>query len=208
MVEKVLSGDRLIVRMILGPSEHQQSILLVAGIRAPATKRVNPSDGKEQVAQPGGEKSKLFVEERILQRNVKVNLLGVSPQNQLIGSVMHPMGSIAEFLLKAGLAWCNDFHTTLLGNDMVALRKAEALAKASKLELFKDHVAARSKASGDVEAVVAKIQSADTLFLRNKSGGEKRVNLSSVRQPKSVIDSLLVMPSISMFQLLIGPQAV
>ena len=183
-MEKVLSGDRLIVRLLLDPKKHQQCVLLIAGIRAPVTKRVNPSDGKEQAAQPGGEKSQQFVEERILQRNVKVRVLGLSPQNQLIGTVLHPNGSIAEFVLKAGLAWCNDFHTTLLGNDMAPLRKAEASAKASKLELFKEHVAARNKTGSDVEAVVAKIQSADTLFLRNKSGGEKRVNLSSVRQPK------------------------
>ena len=184
IVEKVLSGDRVIVRMILGPVKHQQSVLLIAGIRAPQTKRTNPSDGKEQQPQPGGDKAQQFVEERILQRNVQIYLLGTSPQNQPVGTVKHPKGSIAEFLLRAGLAWCNDFHSTMLGNDMQALRHAEEYAKANKLELFKEHVASKGKAMGDVEAVVAKIQSADSLYLRNKSGGEKRVNLSSIRQPK------------------------
>ncbi|KAI9814326.1 MAG: hypothetical protein M1832_005906 [Thelocarpon impressellum] len=184
IVEKVMSGDRLIVRMILTPTKHQQTILLIGGIRAPMTKRTNPSDGKEQVTQPGGEKAQHYVEERILQRNVQVYILGTSPQNQLIGTVRHPKGSIAEFLLKAGLAWCNDFHTTLLGNDMQTLRQAEEHAKSHKLELFKDHVTTRGKAGGDVEAVVAKIHSADTLYIRNKTGGEKRINLSSIRQPK------------------------
>ncbi|KAI9852719.1 MAG: hypothetical protein M1838_005914 [Thelocarpon superellum] len=184
VVEKVLSGDRVIVRLLLSPRQHQQTLLLLAGIRAPQTKRTNASDGKEQPGQAGAEKSQQFVEERILQRNVQVTLVGLSTHGQLIGTVRHPNGSIAEFLLQAGLAWCNDFHTTLLGNEMLPLRQAEEAAKQKKLELFKDHVTSRGKAASDADAVVARVQSADTIYLRNKSGGERRVNLSSVRQPK------------------------
>jgi staphylococcal nuclease domain-containing protein 1 len=35
-----------------------------------------------------------------------------------------------------------------------------------------------------MEAVVSRVQSADTLYLRSKAGSERRINLSSVRQPK------------------------
>ncbi|KAI9802591.1 MAG: hypothetical protein M1833_001665 [Piccolia ochrophora] len=184
IVEKVLSGDRIIARFILSPTKHLQSVLLIAGLRTPLTKRMNPSDGKEQAAEPGGAKAQQFVEERILQRNVKIDLLGVSPQNHLIGIVKHPNGSIAEFVLKAGLGRCVDNHSTLLGPTMKTLREAEKSAKDNKLELFKDHVAPRGANAGSVEAAVSKIQNADTIFLRTKSGGEKRISLSSVRQPK------------------------
>ncbi|KAF2841098.1 hypothetical protein M501DRAFT_969201 [Patellaria atrata CBS 101060] len=184
IVEKVLSGDRLIVRLVQTPTKHVQTVLLIAGVRTPATKRTNPSDGKEQPAEPFGEEAQSFVEQRLLQRNATIDILGVSPQGHLVGSVKHPThGSIAPYLLKAGLARCTDHHSTLLGSEMGALRQAEKVAKDNRVGVFKGHVAPRS-AGGEIEAVVSKVQSADTIFLRNKAGGEKRINLSSVRQPK------------------------
>jgi staphylococcal nuclease domain-containing protein 1 len=184
IVERVLSGDRMIVRLFLSPTKHLQTMILVAGIRAPATKRTNASDGKEQPAEPFGGEAQQFVETRLLQRNVKVEILGISPQNQLICTVRHPNGSIAEFILKAGLARCTDFHSTLLGGEMTALRQAEKEAKNQQLGLFQGHVGTKDAAAGEVDATVTRIQTADTVFLRTKSGVEKRVSLSSIRQPK------------------------
>ena len=120
----------------------------------------------------------------LLQRNVVVNLLGANPSGQLVANVKHPVnGSIAPFLLKIGLARCTDHHSTLLGPEMGALRQAERQAKDARQGLFEGHVAAKA-ALGELEAVVSRIINADTLYLRSKSGGERRVNLSSVRQPK------------------------
>ncbi|KAF2114234.1 hypothetical protein BDV96DRAFT_522926 [Lophiotrema nucula] len=184
IVEKVLSGDRLIVRLLLSPTEHVQTMVLMAGIRAPSTKRTNPSDGKEQPAEPFGEEAQQFVEVRLLQRNVVINVLGVSPNGQIVANVKHPVnGNIAPFLLQSGLARCTDHHTTLLGQEMGKLRQAEKDAKDKKLGLFQGHVA-KAKPGAENEATVSRIQSADTLFLRNKAGAERRINLSSVRQPK------------------------
>jgi staphylococcal nuclease domain-containing protein 1 len=159
-------------------------MLLIAGIKAPSTKRVNASDGKEQAAEPFGDEAQLFIETRLLQRNVQVDMLGVSPQNQLVGSIKHPtQGSIAPHILKAGLARCTDFHSTLLGSEMGVLRQAEKEARDSKRGVFHAHTA-KAGAAGETDATVSRILSADTIFLRNKNGGEKRVSLSSVRQPK------------------------
>lgn len=158
-------------------------MLLIAGIRAPNTKRVNTSDGQETPAEPFGDEAQSFVEERLLQRSVKVNILGVSPQNQLVGSVKHPKGDIAVFLLKAGLARCTDHHSTMLGHEMSTLRQAEKSAKDSRLGLFQG-MAAPKAGSAETEVVVSRIQTADTIYLRYPNGTEKRVNLSSVRQPK------------------------
>ncbi|KAF2085495.1 hypothetical protein K490DRAFT_58641 [Saccharata proteae CBS 121410] len=185
IVEKVLSGDRLIVRLMVTPTKHAQTMLLIAGLRAPSTKRINPSDGKEQEAEPFGEAAQSFIESRLLQRNVKINVLGVSPQGQLVGTVKHPArGSIAPFLLQEGLARCSDHHSTMLGTEMGVLRQSEKSARDNKKGLFHGAAASRPSASGEIEAVVSRVHSADTLFLRNKNGAEKRVNLSSVRQPK------------------------
>ena len=185
IVEKVLAGDRLIVRLLISPTEHVQTMVLLAGVRAPATKRTNPSDGKEQPAEPFGDESHQFVETRMLQRNILANILGVSPNGQLVANIKHPInGSIAPHLLKAGLAKCTDHHTTLLGQEMSSYRQAEKAAKDSRQGVFQGHVAQRTTGAGELEAIVSRIQSADTLFLRNKAGVDKRINLSSVRQPK------------------------
>ncbi|KAF2681764.1 hypothetical protein K458DRAFT_420522 [Lentithecium fluviatile CBS 122367] len=185
IVEKVLAGDRLIVRLLLSPTEHVQTMVLLAGIRAPATKRTNPSDGKEQPAEPFGDESHQFVETRLLQRNVVANILGVSPNGQLVANIKHPVnGSIAPHLLKAGLAKCTDHHTTLLGQEMGSYRQAEKAAKDSRQGVYQGHVAQKTSGAGELEAIVSRIQSADTLFLRNKAGVDRRINLSSVRQPK------------------------
>ncbi|KAF2728515.1 hypothetical protein EJ04DRAFT_569467 [Polyplosphaeria fusca] len=185
IIEKVLSGDRLIVRLLLSEKEHVQTMVLMAGIRAPSTKRTNPSDGKEQPAEPFGDEAQQFVDVRLLQRNVLINVLGVSPSAQIVATVKHPVnGNIAKFLLEAGLARCTDHHVSLLGQEMSSLRQAEKKAKDSRQGVFQGHVAQKGSAAGEVEAVVARIQSADTLFLRSKSGAERRINLSSVRQPK------------------------
>jgi staphylococcal nuclease domain-containing protein 1 len=160
-------------------------MVLLAGVRAPATKRTNPSDGKEQPAEPFGDESQQFIETRLLQRNVNAEILGVSPNGQLVANIKHPInGSIAPHLLKAGLAKCTDHHTTLLGQEMGIYRQAEKAAKDSRQGVFQGHVAQKTSSAGELEATVSRIQSADTLFLRNKAGVDKRINLSSVRQPK------------------------
>jgi staphylococcal nuclease domain-containing protein 1 len=180
----VFTGDRLVLRLLLGPTKHQQVVAVIAGIRAPLAKRTNPASGKDQPAEEGGEEARNFVEERLLQRTVHVRLVGVTPQNQLVAVVEHPThGSIAEHILKAGLARCLDFHSTMLGGDMAALRQAEKSAKEQRYGLFKGHVSPRSGGNAS-DAIVSRIQSADTLYVREKSGVEKRISLSSVRQPK------------------------
>lgn len=186
VVEKVLNGDRLLIRLLVSPQKHIQTLVVVAGIRAPSTKRLNPADGKEQPAEPYGDQAHQFVEMRLLQRKVKVSLLGITPQGQFVGTVLHPNGNIAKFLLEAGLARCSDHHSTMLGAEMGTLRQAEKAAKDAKKGLFTGHVATKGGAgsSGDGDFVVSRVLNADTIFLRSKAGTEKKVSFSSVRQPK------------------------
>lgn len=184
IVEKVITGDRLIARLMTSPTEHTQTLLLLAGIRAPSTKRTLP-DGQEQAGEPFSEEAMQFIEARLLQRNVTISVLGVSPQNQIIATVKHPAkGNIAPFLLEAGFARCTDHHSTLLGQEMGTLRSAEKKAKDTRVGLFKGHVAAAKPGQGAQDVTVSRVFNADTLFIRNKAGAEKRVSLSSVRQPK------------------------
>lgn len=160
-------------------------ITVLAGIRTPTTERVNPSNQQVQPAEEYGNEARLFVEERLLQRNVKVNVLGLSPQNQLVSTIVHPSGLIAKALLEAGLARCFDFHSTLLGTDMATLRQAEKVGQTQKRGLFKDHVTKSGAQGGNLEAQVTRVISADVLIVRNRAGAEKRINLSSIRGPRT-----------------------
>ena len=183
IIEKVLTGDRLIVRLLVSSERHIQTILVVAGVRTPSTKRTSP-DGKEVPAEAYGTEAQRFVEERLLQRKCAIQLVGSTPQNQPIGSVLHPRGNIAKFLLDAGLARCNDQHVTMLGNDMVAFRQAEKAAKDSRKGLFAGHTAAKPAGAADADYTVVRILNADTIIIRPRAGQEKKINLSSIRQPK------------------------
>ncbi|CAM1501840.1 Fc.00g038240.m01.CDS01 [Cosmosporella sp. VM-42] len=182
IVERVLSGDRLLVRLLLSEKRHVQPMTLLAGVRTPSTERT--LNGVTQPAEEHGNEARQFVESRLLQRQVKIEIVGASPQGQLVATVLHPRGNIAEFLLQDGLARCNDFHSTMLGEKMAALRAAEKQAQSKKLRLHKHHVAKAE--GGNHEMIVSKIIGADTIIVRNKAGtSEKRINLSSIRGPRA-----------------------
>ena len=183
IIERVLTADRMIIRLMVKPDQHIQTLVLVADIRAPSPKRTDAVNGKDQDAEAYGEEAHLFVVTRLLLRGVTVGVVGVSPQGQLVCTVTHPNGNIAEILLREGLARCVDHHSTMLGADMAKLREAEKHAKAKKLGMFQGHVVQKSP-TDDLEATVSRVQTADTIYIRQRTGGEKRVNLSSIRQPK------------------------
>ncbi|CAG8286109.1 unnamed protein product [Penicillium salamii] len=182
IIEKVLNGDRIVLRLLLQPKEHIQTVIAIAGIRAPSAKRT--TEGKEAAAEPFGDEAQEFVESRLLQRKVKVSLLGVTPQGQMVATVLHPNGNISRFLLEAGLARCQDHHSTLLGPDMALLRQAELTAKADRKGLWVNHSGVTTAGAAAVDYVVTRVQNADTLFIRNKAGQEKKISLASIRQPK------------------------
>ncbi|KAH6630329.1 hypothetical protein B0J18DRAFT_463198 [Chaetomium sp. MPI-SDFR-AT-0129] len=184
IVERIISGDRLLIRLLLTEKKHWQVMTLVAGVRTPSTERVNQSNGQTQPAEEYGNEARAFVEQRLLQRQIQVKIVGASPQGQLVGVIIHPRGNIAEFLLKEGLARCNDFHSTLLGADMAALRAAEKEAQAARRRLHKAFVS-KATNSKEQEATVAKIIGADTIIVRSKAGDEKRISISSVRGPRA-----------------------
>jgi staphylococcal nuclease domain-containing protein 1 len=183
IVERVISGDRLVVRLILDPKKHRQLLVVLAGIRTPLSTRTDAS-GMVHPGEEYGDEAKDFVEVRLLQRSVKLSLVGIGQQGQLVANVSHPAGNIAELLLSQGFGRCVDYHSTMIGPSMARYRAAEKHAKDKNLRLFKAHVAKKKDSNNDFDAVVSRIMNADTLYVRNKAGAERRINLSSVRQPK------------------------
>lgn len=154
---------------------------MLAGTRCPRSRSNDGSDSEEF-----GEEAKSFVEARLLQRTVHVELLGLTPQGQLIAIISHHQGNITEHILLEGLGRCEDFHSTLLGARMSRLRAAEKRAKDGNLRLWKGHIVKKLDSTNSFDAVVARIIWADQLIIRGKAGQERKICLSSIRAPKYV----------------------
>ncbi|CAI2177546.1 18398_t:CDS:10 [Funneliformis geosporum] len=187
IIEHVRDGSSLrVLFMPPSPAPQQYLSVNISGIKAPTVRKDVPD--VEDLIEPFGEQAKYYVETRLLQKNVKVILEGLSMNNQTFyATILHTNGNIAEFLLSAGLAKVVDWNITVVTDGPTKLRAAEKIAKEKKLLLWKDHVV-RSRAGGEdheFEGTVTRIISGDTIQVRhNRTGVEKKLQLSSIRQPK------------------------
>ncbi|KAG6845898.1 hypothetical protein H0H87_000704 [Tephrocybe sp. NHM501043] len=209
IVEHVRDGTTLRVRLLMPDGEHQIVNIALAGVRSPraSTKQGEPSE-------PWGEEARFFTESRLLQRPVRVVILSLPtstaipfqtgpnaaappPASIFIGSVLHPAGNVAEFLVAAGLARVVDWHAGMLasGGGMERLRAAEKSAKERRACLYANVPAAPTnvKANGTTsnghsksfDASVVRVWSGDQISVIEKdSGKERRLQLSSTRGPK------------------------
>lgn len=209
IVEHVRDGSTLRVRLLMPDGEHQIVNIALAGVRSPraSSKQGEPSE-------PWGEEAKFFTESRLLQRHVRVVILSLPtstatpfqtgsnpaappPASIFIGSVLHPAGNVAEFLVGAGLARIVDWHAGMLAGNggMEKLRAAEKSAKERRLCLYANVPVAsvtaktNSTASGGhartFDATVVRVWSGDQISVIEKdSGKERRLQLSSTRGPK------------------------
>ncbi|KAK9461521.1 uncharacterized protein V1516DRAFT_233338 [Lipomyces oligophaga] len=190
IVERILNGDRLLVRMITS-GLHIQVPVLVAGIRCPRSALA------DSPGEPYGDAAKWYVETRLLQRSITLDPLSITPQGVLIAVVIHPAGIIAEKLLESGLASVSDWHSNFLGAAaMGKLRASERLARSKGLNMWQG-VTVSGSGPGSVpgvggtdksfSAIISRIISADTICVRNTksgSGEEQIVQLASIRGPR------------------------
>ncbi|KAJ3040294.1 hypothetical protein HDV00_011174 [Rhizophlyctis rosea] len=190
VIEQVRDGSTYRV-CLFPPSEgdkkpvHQYITLILSGVKAP-TYRKDVPNVPDQIEEYS-EEARYFVESRLLQRDVKVVLEGLSQNDNFVGSVQHPAGNIGEALVAEGLAKVVDWSVTMVTGGSAKLRAAEARAKERRLRLWKNW-AGKPKVGGaesEFDAVVVRVWSGDTLSIQVLSTGkEKRVQLSSIRAPK------------------------
>jgi len=181
VVEQVVNGSTF--RAFLFPSDisptYQYVTLLLSGVRAPSAR---PGEDKETYE----DEAKFFVESRLLQRDVQIVLEGVS-NNNIVGTVLHPNGNIAEILLREGFARCVDWSMTMVSQGPEKYRAAEKVAKDKRLRLWKDFSPSGptidSKEKNFVGKVVEVVNS-DALVLKLADGSFKKVFLASVRPPR------------------------
>ncbi|KAJ1367861.1 hypothetical protein KIN20_028869 [Parelaphostrongylus tenuis] len=179
VVEMVRDGSTL--RVMLLPS-FEYITLQLSGVRAPATR--SGTDGKPELY---AEEAKFFVEQRLLQQDVQVILESTSNQN-VVGSVIHPKGNIAESLLREGYAKCVDWSIGLCSGGAEKLRAAEKQAKDKKLRLWKTYQpSAGSALSGDKKSFTGKVVEiimSDAMMVTKPDGSEVKIHLASVRLPR------------------------
>ena len=155
------------------------SIFRLSGVKSPSV-RVGNEGSREEF----GEEAKFFVETRILQRDVKLILEGISNQN-FMGSVIHPRGNIAEFLLKEGYAKCVEWSLGLASGGAQAFRDAERYAKERKLRLWKGYTGpAQPVDRKAISGKVVELGLVDNMTVRLDNGQEMKIFLSSLRPPR------------------------
>ncbi|XP_025099283.1 staphylococcal nuclease domain-containing protein 1-like isoform X2 [Pomacea canaliculata] len=185
VVEHVRDGCT--VRAFLLPSFEYVTVML-SGIKCPMFKTDN--EGK-QVSEPYAEECKYFTETRLLQRDVKIILEGVSNQN-FLGTVLHPNGNIAELLLREGFARCVDWSIGVVTQGADKYRTAEKVAKEKKLRIWKDYSPPSSVTEVKDKSFVGKvveIVNGDGLVVKVTDGGFKKVFLASIRPPRLPTDN-------------------
>ncbi|XP_071943600.1 staphylococcal nuclease domain-containing protein 1-like [Antedon mediterranea] len=174
--------DGCTVRAFLLPSFHYVTVML-SGVKAPMIKRIDDKD----VPEPFSAEAKYFTESRLLQREVSIILEGTSNQN-FLGTVLHPNGNIAEFLLKEGFARCVDWSMRVVTQGTEKLRSAEKEAKNKRIRLWKDYTPSKANIvpieEKNLTGKVVEVINADALVVKSNDGKYKKITLSSLRPPR------------------------
>ncbi|KAF5370772.1 hypothetical protein D9758_002014 [Tetrapyrgos nigripes] len=204
IVEQVRDGSTLRVRLFMPDGDHQMVNITLAGVRS---SRAAGRPG--ETSEPWGEEAKFFTESRLLQRPVRVQILSLptstatpfqsnsdapATASVFIGTVLHPNGNVAEFLVAAGLARVVDWHAGMLAANggMERLRAGEKAAKEKRAGLYASALpAAAPKAvtsngqSRAFDGTVSRIWSGDQISVVDRdTNKERRLQLSSTRGPK------------------------
>ena len=96
-----------------------QITLMLSGVRSPGTKLGPNGQPDPKQSEEFAVEAHYFTESRLLQRDVEVILESTS-NNNFVGSVLFPLGNIAEALLKEGMAKCVDWSISKV-REMVLL---------------------------------------------------------------------------------------
>lgn len=172
IIDTVISGSSFGV--FLFPN-FEQIRLQLAGIRTPGARRDAP--------EPFGLEAKQFCEARILQRNVKVEILSYNETNNFFsGRVLHPNGDISIFLLNEGLAQMNNQTASLIPNSG-ELRQAESRAKEAKKNLWKNFDV-KKLATVRCDGRVTLIKGSSSVEVDCGANGSQLLFLSGCRVPR------------------------
>uniref|UniRef100_A0A0V0J2F8 TNase-like domain-containing protein n=1 Tax=Schistocephalus solidus TaxID=70667 RepID=A0A0V0J2F8_SCHSO len=199
IVEFVRDGNTMQIQLL--PIEgdpnnvYYNFMLSLSGIKTPASKIV---DGA-RVQEPFALDAQFFVESRLLQRDVTVILESLNFQT-LIGSVLHPNGNIALFLLQDGLARCLEWNLAVVSEQAggaAAYRAAERNAKEKRIRIWREYKPINDKIAAPAPAgktkgaikteyagLVVEVGNGDNLMVKCQDGVIRKFFLSSIRPPR------------------------
>jgi len=181
IIEMVRDGST--VRAFLLPTFEYLTVMMT-GIKCPMFKQ----EGDKQVPEPFAVEAKFFTESRLLQREVKIRLEGVSNQN-FLGTIIHPAGNIAELMLKEGFARCVDWSMGTLTSDHDKYRQAEKFAKQKQLRIWKGYTMPAAKVplkDSEFSGKVVECVNADAIVVSTPNKEYKKIFFSSLRPPRSM----------------------
>lgn len=174
--------DGCTVRAFLLPNFDYVTVML-SGVKCPMNK-IDASGNS--TPEPFMEEAKYFTESRLLHKDVKIILEGVSNQN-FLGTVLHPKGNITEFLLKEGYARCVDWSMGVVTQGAEKLRAAEKLAKEKRVKIWKDYKPSESTVNikdKNFAGKVVEIVNGDAMVVKMDNASYKKVFLASIRPPR------------------------
>ena len=182
IVENVRDGCTL--RLLLLPDFHYIT-LSITGIKTPGF-QYDAISGTQN-PEPLAEDAKVYVEKRVLHREVQIVIEGMS-NNLVMGSVFHPTkGNIAPYMLEDGVARIVDWSLQSVTSPKDQYESAEARARSQLKGIWKDALPGafpivRSQ-SREFNATVVEINTADTItILQNDK--EQKIKFSSLRGPR------------------------
>lgn len=191
IIEKVISGDRVVSHIFLDDGSEQELVTLIAGIRTPRS--TDAKTGAE--GEPFGDEAKKYTETRLLNQKVWVKFIGVSSNDVPVIIIFHPAGNISEKIISSGLAYVSDWQVSLIGPQGISsLRSLEKKAKLAGKGLWKSFAQeiAKSNSSSStfkigstIEGTVSRIISTDSYNILLSNGTEQLVHLTSLRSPRS-----------------------
>jgi len=186
VVENVRDGST--VRAFLLPDFYHVTIML-SGVRTPRCETGEKGLPVAAGSEPYGLEAQYFTETKLLQQEVEVILESCNKaNNMLIGSVIHPMGNIAEALLRFGYAKIVDWSLKVIAEGSEKYRAAEKAAKEKRLKQWENWAPPTGPDLNQKDKLytgkVVEVVNGDALMVKRGKGDVRKVHLASIRPPR------------------------
>ncbi|CAB9501505.1 Staphylococcal nuclease domain-containing protein 1 [Seminavis robusta] len=205
VVEYIFDGSRFRCQITQANDKeyiHSTFTLILGGVVCPRSQRpthttgnpppqIAPNATPEQELQMGA-RARLFVEERLLQRELTMVLHGTDKSGgAAVATIQHPKGNIAVELLKNGMGRIADWSVRLMDPGVVPpLRIAENNAKRGNLGVWAHWEAPKLSGAAEIVGTCVEVISGDTLtilpqgVLYDSEQVLQKISLASIRSPR------------------------
>lgn len=205
VVDYVRDGSTFRIELLGQHLQNTMILLHLAGVQAPRIpqsysylkgqydrkKAADPSYGgrapnKEDCEpEPFATEAQHWSAARLLHRDVRIVLRGIDKFSNFFGSILYAKGNISEKLLSLGLASLVPWSAELTPEADI-LKKASALAKASRVRLMANYIpsAVDETRGTTIVAKCIEVKSGDSMIIRDDDGKDHRIFFASVIAPR------------------------